>query len=106
MAEGQTYCVILKNEYCSQTYGLDFMANLFREEGKGSFSVRTWCVCVSLCVWLRACVCVCVCVCACVCVCVCVRVRVRVCLCVAKRRMCASQIALGALPFSCMRGIP
>ena len=44
MAEGHTYSVILKNEYCSHTYGLEFMANLYREEGKGSFSVRTWCV--------------------------------------------------------------
>lgn len=35
MKEGQNYSVILRSETCSSTYDLNFMANLFREEGKG-----------------------------------------------------------------------
>ena len=35
MAEGQTYSVILRSETCSKTYDLNFMANLFRQEGEG-----------------------------------------------------------------------
>jgi len=33
--------VVVRNEFCSPSYDLNFMEVLFREEGKGSFSVRT-----------------------------------------------------------------
>ncbi|GBG29878.1 ATP-dependent 6-phosphofructokinase [Hondaea fermentalgiana] len=33
--------VVVRNEFCSPAYDLNFMETLFREEGKGCFSVRT-----------------------------------------------------------------
>ncbi|KNC78631.1 hypothetical protein SARC_08951, partial [Sphaeroforma arctica JP610] len=41
MAEGHKYSVVVRNENCSPTYTLAFMKNLYEEEGKGFFSVRT-----------------------------------------------------------------
>ena len=41
MSAGHSYSVIVKGEKCSEAYSLKFMENLFREEGKGFFDVRT-----------------------------------------------------------------
>eukprot|EP00123_Amoebidium_parasiticum_P018421 comp24198_c0_seq1/m.44425 comp24198_c0_seq1/g.44425 ORF comp24198_c0_seq1/g.44425 comp24198_c0_seq1/m.44425 type:complete len:757 (-) comp24198_c0_seq1:546-2816(-) len=37
---GGRYSVIVKNEYCSDTFNLDFMYALYQAEGKGKFTVR------------------------------------------------------------------
>ena len=41
----KTFCIrfilLNRNEFCSENYTTDFIAALYREEGKGLFTVRT-----------------------------------------------------------------
>lgn len=35
MGEGANFSILVRNEKCNPTYDLEFMSNMFKEEGKG-----------------------------------------------------------------------